>query len=53
MGALFGETRFAAFGIESVGGYHQQSLKIIMNFRKNGQLGFNTYFKNDECKIFN
>ena len=27
VGALFGETRFAAFGIESVGGYHPAKLK--------------------------
>ena len=28
IGPLFGESRFAAFGLESIGGYHPAKLKI-------------------------
>ena len=34
LGPLFGETRFAAFGLESVGGYHPAKLKIYNDLIK-------------------
>ena len=32
VGGLFGESRFAAFGLESIGGYHPAKLKIYNTF---------------------
>ena len=32
IGPLFGESRFAAFGLESIGGYHPAKLKIYNDF---------------------
>ncbi len=32
IGSLFGESRFAAFGLESVGGYHPAKLKGYNTF---------------------
>lgn len=34
-GFLFGESRFAAFGLESLGGYHPAKLKLYQNFLEN------------------
>ena len=36
-GQLFGDSRFAAFGLESVGGYHPAKLDIYNDFLKNTQ----------------
>lgn len=35
LGQLFGESRFKAFGIESVGGYHPAKLKVYNKFLEN------------------
>jgi len=36
-GQLFGDSRFAAFGLESIGGYHPAKLNIYNNFLQNTQ----------------
>ena len=37
VGQLFGDSRFAAFGIESIGGYHPAKLNIYNDFLQNTQ----------------
>ena len=36
-GQLFGDSRFAAFGLESIGGYHPAKLKVYNDFLQNTQ----------------
>jgi len=36
-GQLFGDSRFAAFGLESIGGYHPAKLKVYDDFLQNTQ----------------
>ena len=37
IGQLFGDSRFAAFGLESIGGYHPAKLKVYNDFLQNLQ----------------